>query len=127
MVTHLHIHVPILFSHIIMLHHSSQCYTQDLIANPFQRQYLLSPSSPTTPSLSPLATTSLFCKSLILKHTLFLTNDKTSVKDYISQLYLTSCLFFFFFPLLLFSFFSLPLPYPFRALACLSLLLFFLS
>ena len=43
MVTHLHIHVYILFYHIIMLHHKwpdtvPSATKQDLIANPFQRQ-----------------------------------------------------------------------------------------
>ena len=43
MVTQLHIHVHILFSHIIMLHHKwpdivPSATQQDLIANPFQRQ-----------------------------------------------------------------------------------------
>ena len=43
MVTQLHIHVYILFSHIIMLHHKwldivPSATQQDLIANPFQRQ-----------------------------------------------------------------------------------------
>ena len=42
-VTQLHIHVHILFSHIIMLHHKQldivpSATQQDLIANPFQRQ-----------------------------------------------------------------------------------------
>ena len=43
MVTQLHTHVYILFSHIIMLHHKwldivSSATQQDLIANPFQRE-----------------------------------------------------------------------------------------
>ena len=43
MVTQLHIHVYILFSHIIMLHHKwldivPSATQQDLIANPFQKQ-----------------------------------------------------------------------------------------
>ena len=43
MVTQLHIHVYIIFSHIIMLHHKwpdivSSDTQQDLIASPFQRQ-----------------------------------------------------------------------------------------
>ena len=42
-VTQLHVHVYIIFSHIIMLHHKwldivSSAIQQDLIANPFQRQ-----------------------------------------------------------------------------------------
>ena len=41
--TQLHIHVYIIFSHIIMLHHKRldmvpRATQQDLIANPFQRQ-----------------------------------------------------------------------------------------
>ena len=43
MVTQLHIHVYVLFSHIIMLHHKwldivPSATQQDLIANPFQKQ-----------------------------------------------------------------------------------------
>ena len=72
-VTQSHTQVYILFSHIIMLHHvtrhSSQCYIEDLIVNPSQRQQSTSvnPKNPIlpTPSPSPLATPSLFSKSMI--------------------------------------------------------------
>ena len=74
MVTQLHIHVHIQFSHIIILHHKGldiipSATQQDLIANPFQRQYSASinpklPNHP-TPSPSTLATTSLLSKSMI--------------------------------------------------------------
>jgi len=76
MVTQLHIHVRILFLHIIMLHHKwldvvPSATQQDLIANPFQRQQSASinPKLPIhpTPSSSPLATTSLFSKTMIKK------------------------------------------------------------
>ena len=71
MVTQLHIHVHILFSHIIMLHHKwldivPRATQQDLIANPFQREQFVS----TNPKLLnhhtplPLATTSLFSKCM---------------------------------------------------------------
>jgi len=74
MVTQLHIHVHILFSHTIMLHHKwldivPSATQQDPIANPSQRQHSASiyPKLPVppTPSPSPLATTSLFSKSMI--------------------------------------------------------------
>ena len=74
MVAQLHIHVYILFSHIIMLHHKwldivPRATQQDLIAYPFQRQESASinpkfPMHP-APSPSPLATRSLFSKSMI--------------------------------------------------------------
>ena len=63
MVTQLHVHVHILFSHIIMLHHKwpdtvPSATQQDLIANQFQRQQSASinPKLPIhpTPSPSPL-------------------------------------------------------------------------
>ena len=69
-----HIHVYILFSHIILLQHKwldivPSATQQYIIANPFQRQESASinPKHPmhSTPSPSPLATTSLFSKSMI--------------------------------------------------------------
>ena len=69
MVTQLHTHVYILFSHIIMFHHKwlhivPSATQQDLLANPFRRQSFISinpklPNHP-TPSPSSLATTSLY-------------------------------------------------------------------
>ena len=61
MVTQLHIHVYILFSHIIMLHHKwlnivPSATQQDLIASPFQKQEFVSinPKLPTQPTSFPL-------------------------------------------------------------------------
>ena len=74
MVTQLHLHVYIVFSHIIMLHCNGlnivpSATQQDLIANPFQSQQSASinPKLPIhpTPSPTPLATTSLFSKPMI--------------------------------------------------------------
>ena len=76
MVTQLHIQVYILFSPVIMLHHKwldivLSATEQDLIANPFQKQWFASinpklPVHPTPfPSPSTSATTSLFSKSVI--------------------------------------------------------------
>ena len=74
MVTQLHIHVYILFFHIIVLYHKwldivSSATQQDLIANPFWRQKsaITNPklSVHPIPSPSPLATTS---KSILQVH-----------------------------------------------------------
>ena len=68
------IHVYILFSHIIMLHHRWQdivpsAIQQDLTTYPFQRQQFafINPKFPVhhIPFPSPLATTSLFSMSMI--------------------------------------------------------------
>ena len=60
MVTQLHIHVYILFSPTIMLHHkwldiALRATQQDLTANPFQKQYFASinPKLPIYPIPSP--------------------------------------------------------------------------
>ena len=67
-VTHLHIHVEILFSHTILLHHKwldivPSATQQDLIDNPFPRHSSASINSKlpiqTTPSAFPLTTYSL--------------------------------------------------------------------
>ena len=72
--TQLYIHVYILFSYIIMLHHKNpdivlSATQQDLIINPFQMQQSPSsnPKHPIHPNPSPStqATTSLFSKSRI--------------------------------------------------------------
>ena len=74
MVTWLHIHVYILFSHIVMLQHKwpdivPSAIRQDLIAYPFQWQQSASInpklSVHSTSSHSPLATTSLLSNSMI--------------------------------------------------------------
>ena len=70
-----HIHVYILFSHIIMLHHKwsdivPSAIWQDPIAYPFQRQWFgyINPKFTVPPSPSPslLSTPSLFSMSMIL-------------------------------------------------------------
>ena len=86
MVTHLHIHVHILFSHNIMLHHKwldivPNAMQQDLIANPLQRQEFTSinPKLPIhpTPFSFPLETVNTLSKSMVF----------FSVERFISALY----------------------------------------